>query len=70
MIQINYPQKLKKFELKINKINQKLPTEIHHKYIDPLHDWRDLIPEIADLSTLNCRSEIKTIFVRLGYQNQ
>ena len=59
MVQINYPNKIKKFDLKINKTSNKFPTDIHHKYIDPLHDWRDLISEIADLSTLNCRSEIK-----------
>lgn len=51
MIQINYPKKIKKFDLNIVHKYQNFPQKIYLEYIDPQNDWRNILEHIFFIST-------------------
>lgn len=50
MIQINYPNKIKKFDLNIIHKDNKFPQKIYLDYIDPQTDWRNILEHIFYIS--------------------
>jgi DNA helicase-2/ATP-dependent DNA helicase PcrA len=50
MIQINFPKKIKKFNLELSK--DTVPQKIYLDYIDPQNDWRNILEHIYFISTL------------------
>jgi hypothetical protein len=51
MIQINFPKKIKKFDLNIIHKDNNFPQKIYHEYIDSQNDWRNILEHIFYIST-------------------
>jgi hypothetical protein len=51
IIQINFPKKIKKFDLNIVHKDSKFPQKIYLEYIDPQTDWRNILEHIFYIST-------------------
>lgn len=56
MIQVNFPDKIYKFELNLVNRYPKFPKHYHQKYIDKLSDWRDMLDDIFDISTYSVKN--------------
>jgi len=59
IIQNNFPDKTKKFDLGIIHKEDKFPKKIYHEYIDENNHWSNLLEDIFYISTYN--SEISSI---------
>ena len=51
IIQINYPKKIKKFDINIVYKDLKFPQKIYLEYIDPQTDWRNILEHIFYIAT-------------------
>lgn len=51
IIQINFPQKVKKFDLNLVHKDNNFPQKIYLEYIDPQTDWRNILEHIYYIST-------------------
>ncbi len=51
MLQINFPKKIKKFDLNIVHKDTKFPQKIFLEYVDPQTDWRNILEHIFYIST-------------------
>ncbi len=51
MIQINFPKKVKKFDLNLIHKDTSFPKKIYLEYIDPQTDWRNILEHIFYIST-------------------
>jgi DNA helicase-2/ATP-dependent DNA helicase PcrA len=51
IIQINYPNKIKKFDLNLTHKDTNFPQKIYLEYIDPQNDWRNILEHIFYIST-------------------
>ena len=51
IIQINFPKKIKKFDLNIIHKDTQFPQKIYQDYIDPLSDWRNILEHIYFISS-------------------
>ena len=51
IIQINFPQKIKKFDLNLIHKDNTFPQKIYLEYIDPQTDWRNILEHIYYIST-------------------
>ena len=51
MIQVNFPRKIKKFDLPLIHKNQSFPQAIYREYIDNKTDWRNILEHIFFIST-------------------
>lgn len=59
MIQINFPDQMKKFDLKLNQSSSTYPPNLYNDYVDPLVDWRNIISKISAIASFRCKSEFK-----------
>jgi len=53
MIQINFTKNIKKFDLNI----ESLPQKIRQNYKDELNDWRNVLEDLFQISTLDIKDE-------------
>ena len=51
MLQINYPKKVKKFDMNIIHRDAKFPQKIYLEYVDPQTDWRNILEHIFYIAT-------------------
>ncbi len=51
MLQINYPKKIKKFDMGIIHKDTKFPQKIYLEYVDPQTDWRNILDHIFYIAT-------------------
>jgi DNA helicase-2/ATP-dependent DNA helicase PcrA len=51
ILQINFPKKVKKFDLNLVHKDNKFPQKIYLEYIDPQNDWRNILEHIYYIST-------------------
>ena len=51
ILQINYPKKIKKFDMNAIFKDSKFPQKIYLEYIDPQTDWRNILEHIFYIST-------------------
>jgi hypothetical protein len=51
ILQINYPKKIKKFDMNIVHKDPKFPQKIYLEYIDPQTDWRNILEHIFYIAT-------------------
>jgi DNA helicase-2/ATP-dependent DNA helicase PcrA len=51
ILQVNYPKKVKKFDLNLVHKDTKFPQKIYLEYIDPQTDWRNILDHIYYIST-------------------
>ena len=51
IVQINFPKKIVKFDLKLVNKNANFPQSVYSKYIDSKCDWRDILDTIYYIST-------------------
>ena len=58
MLQINFPKKIKKFDLNIIHKDPKFPQKIYLEYIDPQTDWRNILEHIFYISSYKIKNEV------------
>ena len=51
ILQVNYPKKVKKFDLNLLHKDTKFPQKIYLEYVDPQTDWRNILDHIYYIST-------------------
>lgn len=51
IIQVNFPDKIKNFDLNLVHLYPKFPKNLYHSYKDKLVDWRDIMEELYYIST-------------------
>lgn len=57
MIQINFPNQIKYFDLNIIHKDPKFSKKIYHKYKDKLSDWKNMLEEIFIIATYKCKDK-------------
>ena len=57
MLQINFPKKIKKFDLNLVHKDTKFPQKIFLEYIDPQTDWRNILEHIFYISSYRVSNE-------------
>ena len=57
MLQINFPKKIKKFDLNLIHKDPKFPQKIYLEYIDPQTDWRNILEHIFYISSYKIKNE-------------
>jgi DNA helicase-2/ATP-dependent DNA helicase PcrA len=58
IIQVNYPKKIKKFDLNLVHRDNKFPQKIYQEYIDPQTDWRNILEHIFFISSYNISKSV------------
>ncbi len=60
MLQINFPKKIKKFDMNIIHKDTKFPQKIYLEYVDPQADWRNILEHIFFISTYKIPNNFDT----------
>lgn len=70
MIQNNYPNKIKKFDLNIIHKNENFPKKIYYEYIDENNHWNNLLENIFFISIYNNLELLNTDIYKTFLLNQ
>lgn len=58
ILQINFPKKMKKFDLNIIHKDTQFPQKIYLEYMDPLMDWRNILEHIFYIATYKMNKNV------------